>query len=315
MHECIFLRLSVVVLLLAACTRHAGPLPMGGGGGSSGGSGGGSGGNQAGGSRGAGGDATDGGGQAIDADAYAALQIVQVQVLGGGDCTVPAAPTSTHRASGTLDLALPDGSAPAYTLPVAVANYLDPSGSSPGSEMNSVTLTNFTVELSAPDVVWSSTCPATFDTATLTYFLAPRTTAGLSFDVLTPAHSRCLQPYVAAKHLVVTATIRAKGRHGGTSIASAPFVFSIEVCSGCLQTGYSDPALMAYQYPAVIPLCSALTGVNPYPGDPCASPGQDAKILCCGGTTTAGGTVRIVGVCPGMFTGTPSIDAAASSDH
>jgi hypothetical protein len=143
-----------------------------------GGSGGESDGNPVGGSDGAGADTMDGAGQAIDADAYTALQIVQVQVLSGGDCTVPKAPTSIHRSSGTLDLALPDGSAPAYYLPVAVANNLDSSGSTPATEMNNLTLTHFTVELSAPNVEWPSACPATFDTLAVTDLLAPRTTAG-----------------------------------------------------------------------------------------------------------------------------------------
>ena len=276
---------------------------------------GGSPGSQAGGSSGAGGDKNDGASQAIDADAYPALQIVQVQVLSGGDCTVPKAPTSMHRSSGTLDLALSDGSAPPYFLPVAVANNLDSSSSTPATEMNNLTLTHFTVELSAPSVVWPSSCPATFDTQAVANLLAPRTTAGVSLDVITPSHARCLLPYVTAVPLLVTATISAKGRHGGTSIASSPFVFPIEVCAGCLQQGYSDPALKPYQYPAAPPLCSTLTGGNPYTGDPCLPPGQDAQILCCVLPSTTGGTPKDVAACPGVFTGTASADASASSDR
>ena len=298
------LHLSVAILFLAACTRSSSPLSTEIDGGTGGATGGGSGGNQAVGSGGAAGSASDGASQPIDADAYLALQIVQAQVLSGGDCTVPKAPTSMHRSSGTLDLALPDDSVPAYYLPVAVANNLDSSVSPPATEMNNLTLTHFTVELSAPSVAWSSTCPATFDTMDLTEILSPRTTAGFSLDAITPAHARCLLPYVAAAPLVVTATIWAKGRHGGTNIPSAPFVYSIEVCAGCLQQGYSDPALAPYQYPAAPPLCSALTGLNPYAGDPCAPPGQDAQILCCSLTTTTGGSPKNVAVCPGVFSGT-----------
>jgi hypothetical protein len=257
----------------------------------------------------------DGTSQAIDADAYPALQIVQVQVLSGGDCTVPSVPTSMNRSSGTLDLALPDGSAPAYYLPVAIANNLDSSASAPATEMNNLTFTNFTVELSAPNVEWPSTCPATFDTQAVVDLLAPRATAGVSLNAITPSHARCLLPYVTTAPLLVTATITAKGRHGGTSIASPPFVYSIEVCTGCLQQGYSDPAFKPYQYPAAPPLCSALTGVNPYTGDPCLPPGQDAQILCCALPSATGGTPNDVAVCPGVFTGTASTDASASSDH
>jgi hypothetical protein len=254
-------------------------------------------------------------GQAIDANANTALQIVQVQVLSGGDCTVPKAPTSIHRSSGTLDLALPDGSAPAYHLPVAVANNLDSSGSTPATEMNNLTLTHFTVELSASNVDWPSACPSTFDTPAVTDLLGPRTTAGVSLNVITPPHAQCLLPYVTGAPLLVTATIWAKGRHGGTNIASLPFVYPIEVCAGCLQQGYSDPTLKPYQYPADPPLCSTLTGANPYAGDPCFPPGQDAQILCCALPSTTGGTPKDVAVCPGVFTGTSSTDASVSSDR
>ncbi len=301
-------------------TGGAGPSGSGGagvGGLGSGGMGGTSGaaGSQAGGSSGAGGDTMDGASQAMDADAYPALQIVQVQVLSGGDCTVPSVPTSIFRSSGTLDLALPDGSAPPYFLPVAVANNLDSSGSASATETNNLTLTHFTVELSAPNVEWPSACPATFDTQAVTDLLAPRTTAGISLNAITPSHAQCLFPYVTAAPLLVTATIWAKGRHGGTSIASPPFVYTIEVCAGCLQQGYSDPALKPYQYPAATPLCSVLTGVNPYTGDPCLPPGQDAQILCCALPSTTGGTPKDVAVCPGVFTGTASADASTSGDR
>jgi len=271
--------------------------------GQSAGSGGSSGGNDTGGSGGAAGDASDGTSQPIDADPYPALQIVQVQVLSGvsGDCAVPNAPTSIRRSSGILDLALPDGSAPAYYLPVIVANNLEPALSPATTEMNNLTISHFTVELSAPNVTWSSACPATFDTVEATAFLAPGTTAGFGINVITPAHAQCLLPHVKAAPFIVTATISAKGRHGGTGISSDPFVFPIEVCAGCLQQGYSDPALKNYEYPADIPFCSMLSGVNPYAGDPCAPPGQDAKIFCCAVTTTWGGTPQDVVECPGVF--------------
>jgi hypothetical protein len=309
------LRLWLVVLLLAACTHKPISALKGSGGSGSGGSGGGStgggsGGSTAGGSGGDGGDAAGGTDGSGSNDAYSALTILQVQATRGGDCTVPAAPTSLIRSLGTLDLGLPDGSAPAYSLPVVVANNLASVDASTATGTNNVTLTHFTVELSAPNVVWSDACPATFDTVAFTYVLAPGATTGVSFDVLTSSHSRCILPYVPAGHLMVTVTVRAKGRKGGTNIESAPFVFPIEVCTGCLQQSYSDPALIAYSYPANYPLCATLVGSNPYTGDPCVSPGQDAKILCCGVTTTVGDGTKNVAVCPGVFTGTASADAA-----
>ncbi len=251
-------------------------------------------------------------GRFLATDAFQALQIVQVQVLTGADCTVPGTPTSSHITTGTLDLALPDGSLPPYLLPVAVANNLDAVGGTKADEMNNITLTHFTVELSAPNVAWSSSCPATFDTPTFTFVLAPGGTTGADLQAITPSHSRCILPYVPAEGLTVTAKIWAKGRHGGTTIESAPFLFPIYVCTGCLQQGYTDPALVVYRYPADYPLCASLTGTNPYTGDSCLPPGQDATILCCGVTTSVGGVSQNVAVCPGVFTGTTS--TATSTD-
>jgi len=249
-------------------------------------------------------------GRLLATDAYTALEIKQVQVLTGPDCVVPGEPTDTHRTGGTLDLALPGDVPPPYYLPIVVANNLESSGSSAGTEMNNINLTHFTIELSAPNVVWSSDCPATFDTTTITELIPPGGSSGAAFDVITEKHARCIQPYVPAEHLMVTAKLRAKGRHGGTSIESAPFIYNIDVCLGCLQTNYVDPSLVVYRYPADYPLCSALSGSNPYSGDPCLPPGQDATILCCGLTTTVGGVNQSMALCPGVFTGTTTTSTA-----
>jgi hypothetical protein len=242
-------------------------------------------------------------GRMLAKDAFTALEIKQVQILSGGDCTVPGEPTSAYRPKGTLDLDLPDHAFPPYVLPLSVANNLDSQGESPAEEMNNITLTHFTVQLSADNVVWNESCPATFDTEDFTYTIAPAGMTGAAIDVITSSHSQCLYPYIPAEHLRVTAKVWAKGRHGGTSIESAPFVFPIEVCKGCLQQGYTDPLLVTYNYPADYPLCASLTGSNPYPGAPCMPPGQDAIILCCAVTATVGGVSQNVALCPGIFTG------------
>jgi hypothetical protein len=247
-------------------------------------------------------------GRMLATDALNSMQIKQVTKPSGADCSAPQSPTGTHLSTGILDLALPDAFAPTYRLPAyriaaVVANNLDPYGGSPATEMNNMRLTHFTVELSAPNVQWSDACPATFDTQTFSDTILPGTTVGETFDVITPSHSLCIQPYVPAEHLVVTVKVTAKGGHGGTSIKSAAFVFTVDVCAGCLQQGYTDPALVAYEYPADYPLCAALTSSNPYTGDPCLPPGQDVKILCCGLTTTVDGVSQNVAKCPGVFTG------------
>ena len=252
-------------------------------------------------------------GRLLATDAFQALEIVQVQVLSGGDCAVPASATSSRRTNGTLDLALPDGSAPPYFLPVLVANNLSAVGGTVADEYNNIDLSHFTVELSAPNVAWSSACPARFDTQSFSALMPPGSMVGAGLNVITPAHSRCIQPYVPAEHLVVTAKVWAKGRHGGTTIESAPLVFPIDVCAGCLQQDYTDPALVVYRYPADYPLCASLTGTNIYAGDSCLPPGQDKTILCCGVTQTVGGVGKTTAICPGVFTGSAATSTGTST--
>jgi hypothetical protein len=240
-------------------------------------------------------------GRLLATDAFQALQIVQVQVISGGDCTVPGEPTSTHRTSGVLDVALPDQTLPSrYHLPIVVANNLTSVGGSAADEINNITLTHFTVELSAANVEWSDTCPARFDTPSFSYLLGPGSTTGAALDIITDAHVTCISGHVTAQHLLVTAKVWAKGRHGGTGIESAPLVFPVDVCLGCLQQEYADPSLAVYRYPAGYPYCDSLSGTNPYMGDACMPPGQDATILCCGIKDSAGGVTPL---CPGIFTG------------
>jgi len=238
-------------------------------------------------------------------DAFAALQIKQVQVL-EGTCTVPAEPTSAHRSRGTLDIDLPDLRFPPYVLPVSVANNLASLGGSPAEEMNNITLTHFTIELSADGVSWDDSCPKTFDTEKFTFTIEPGGATGAHFSAITSAHSRCLYPYITAGSLTVTAKAWAKGRHGGTSIESAPFLFPIDVCKGCLQQGYAEPNLVVYSYPADYPLCNSLVGSNPYTGDSCFAPGQDKLVLCCSVETVVGNAPQSIPVCPGFFTGSTS---------
>jgi hypothetical protein len=250
-------------------------------------------------------------GSFLATDAYTALQIKQVQVLSGSDCNIPGTPTSVFRDRGVLDLALPDGSLPPYFLPVVVLNNLAAAGGSAAEEMNRITLTHFTVELSAPGVSWGAACPATFDTQLITVDIEPGGSVGEGLDIITPTHAQCLQTQVPPAGLPVTAKIWAKGRHGGTGITSAPFIFSVDVCLGCLQTDYTDATLVAYRYPADTPMCASLVGVNPYVGDPCSSPGQDKTIFCCAITQTINNVPSDVALCPGVFTGTA--DTATST--
>ena len=133
-------------------------------------------------------------------------------------------------------------------------------------------------------------------------------------DIITAAHSLCLQSQIPSQGLAVTAKITAKGRHGGTEIKSAPFVFTVDVCAGCLQADYADPALAPYRYPANVPMCASFAGSsNPYTGDACLPHGQDKTIFCCGITENIGGKAQAVALCPGVFPPTSTSTATSTS--
>jgi hypothetical protein len=114
--------------------------------------------------------------------------------------------------------------------------------------MNNIILQHFTVELSAPGVTWNATsCPATFDTESITVTMAPGASVGASLYIIKAAHSQCLLPQVPEESLWLTAKVKAVGRHGGTDIKSAWFTYSLEVCKGCLQP--ATPSAVALQIP------------------------------------------------------------------
>ncbi len=249
------------------------------------------------------------------------LRIVQVQSMtgSGANCTVPATASATPEQSGVLDVYLPDGSNPRYQLPLLITNDLDSNGGTTGSEMNNITLTHFTVALSAPGMTWPASCPATFDSDPFSILLAPAGgSIGYAVPIIERQHSLCLLDALdpqtsdsSPRQITVTATITAKGDHGG-AIASAPFVYTVDVCTGCLQDEYTDPDLLPYNYPAGYPACAALQGTNPYMGEPCQEldPGQDLPILCCGYLDASG---KKRAVCPAVFTGTATDAGTATS--
>jgi hypothetical protein len=223
-------------------------------------------------------------------EAQTSLQIVQTQSISGTppNCIVSATASTSYQTKGTLDVFLPDNSFPPYLLPLLIANNLDAVGGTKATEMNNITLTHFTISLSAPGMTWPASCPATFDSDLFTVPLSPGASTGYAVPIIQQQHSICLaaalDPQPSDKnprHILVTAKVRAKGVHGGTTIESAPFTYNVDVCTGCLQNNYSDPALMIYDYNAGYPACAALTA-NPYTGLACLPPGQDAPILCCG---------------------------------
>ena len=252
-------------------------------------------------------------------DGPTGLLIQQDQLLdtstGSTVCTVPGTATATRRRDGVLDVAVLDMAHTSYLLYPLVENLMGSltgvvGSASPGpvEEMNNITLKSLHVKLDAAasagtSVAWASGCSGEFDVPLGTYLLAPGATIGEIAEIIRPCNAASLTQYLQNQNLAevtVNATVRAKGRLGSEDIESPPFGFRLTVCSGCLQTGYSDPTAAQFNFPH-IPKCSDLT-TNPYTGDPC-NPAQDHTILCCATGVDAQG--QATGIqCPAVPTGT-----------
>jgi hypothetical protein len=176
-------------------------------------------------------------------------------------------------------------------------------------EKNNIVMTSFHVKLdvatgAGASVAWDAGCSGEFDVPVGTYLLGPGGTVSYMVEVIRPCNAAPLFQYLQANQSVssleVMATVKAKGHLGSWDIESPPFRFPVEVCYGCLQTGYSDPAAAQFGFPAVA-MCSDLTS-NPYTGDPC-NPAQDTTILCCALDVDAQGHATGV-LCPAVPTGT-----------
>jgi len=259
-------------------------------------------------------------------DGPTGLSIVQDQDLTTGTgtgtsnngCVIPGAATTNRRTNGVLDVTVPEVVDNGYLFYPLVENFLGPltglsaeGTTGPSEEKNNITVESFHVNLSVAGAdgsfTWADGCSAEFDSPVPTGLLAPGATLSEIVSIIRPCNAVPLFNYLDGQYtqggmpmLEVTATVRAKGHLGGGDIESPPYKFPVDVCYGCLQAGYSDPAAAGFQFPNV-PRCSDLTS-NPYVGDPC-NPAQDELVLCCAtGSDAQGQAIAIQ--CPGVPTGT-----------
>jgi hypothetical protein len=249
-------------------------------------------------------------------DGPTGLVILQDQLLDTGTaCTVPGTATPDRRTRGVLDVTVLDKNYTGYYLYPLVENLLasftglaDSTTTGGVEEKNDILMESFHVKLDAATsagttLSWDSGCPGEFDVPADSSLLVPGGTVSGVVEIIRPCNAAPLFQYLqdqSAASLTVTAEVRAKGHLGGGDIESPPFRFPMDVCYGCLQTGYSDPIAAQFSFPAV-PMCSDLT-TNPYTGDPC-NPAQDHIILCCATGVDAQG--HATGVeCPAIPTGT-----------
>jgi hypothetical protein len=106
--------------------------------------------------------------------------------------------------------------------------------------MNNIDLSHFSIELSAPGVTWNASCPATFDTQTITDTIPPGGSVGAWMYIITS----CPLPVPAAAdpptRLSVTARSRQKAVTAGRASKARPS-FSQSTC-----------ALAAFRWPTRI---------------------------------------------------------------
>lgn len=222
-------------------------------------------------------------------DVNGAFVIVQNQVpeIVSGVCAVPSKAADSRQIPGTgaYDVDL-DKPYPYFLYPL-LRNDLPISASENTIEVNRIEYTGVEVKIEPPaGVAFPSTadCPTEFKFAERAT-IPPTGEVGSAVQVFLPCHSAALLnlfnsgalPKDFATHVRFKVTIRAVGKHAGSTLKSDPFEYIVRVCKGCLQTGYA-PMFAPFDYPGV-PACTALT-VNPYNGNPC-NPAQDGQILCC----------------------------------
>lgn len=237
---------------------------------------------------------------ACTTDVNGALVIVQNQVPESEDgiCLIPSKGDTVRLISGTFDVDL-DRDYPYFLYPL-VRNGLPPLADEGRVETNRIEYEGVEVKIEPPpgvDFPGTDACPNEF-AFNERYSLAPEAEIGSKVQVLLPCHSALLRqmfnagalPSDFATHVRFRVSVRAVGKHTGSTLKSEPFEYVIRVCKGCLQRGYQE-GYAVFDYPNV-PKCDALE-TNPYQGNPC-NPAQDQIVMCCLGSA-AGATLD----CPG----------------
>ena len=202
--------------------------------------------------------------------------------------TASAAPVG----SGVLDLEIGTNPPPLYMAYPLVQNTLPVRAAGAGEiEPNSVYVDGVRGVLVPPPgltMTWPVDCPATFFWPS-TAALLPGTTLGLSAQVIRPCQAQTIHDLFASgdlpsdmsQQVLFTIEMRVVGRvTSGSEITSDAFRFSVRVCIGCLQTGFSDIA--QFNFPAR-PSCGVAPKPNPYHGNPCNLAQDTGPLLCCTG--------------------------------
>jgi hypothetical protein len=205
-------------------------------------------------------------------------------------CTAGSTASASPVGSGVLDLQA--GAVPAYFAYPLVQSTLPPRAAQPGAvEPNTVYVDGVRGTLVPPPgltVDWPAECPATFFWPS-TAALLPGTALGITAQVIRPCQAQAILarfasgelPSDLAQQVLFTIEMRVVGRvTSGSEITSDAFRFSVRMCIGCLQTGFSDIA--QFNFPARPP-CGVAPKPNAYHGNPCNLSQDYGPLLCCTG--------------------------------
>jgi len=205
-------------------------------------------------------------------------------------CNAGSMPSPVAVGSGVLDLEV--GAAPGYVAYPMVQSRL-PSRASVvgGSDPNTIYLDGVRGTLYPPPGVtmnWPLDCPATFFFPAAVALL-PGASQGIVAQVIRPCQAQAIHDLFSAgflppdltQQVLFTVEMRAVGRlASGDEVPSDAFRFSVRMCIGCLQTGFSDVAPMNWPNR---PSCAAAPKPNPHHGNPCNMAQDWGPLLCCTG--------------------------------
>lgn len=220
-----------------------------------------------------------------DANPTFFIDAIQAPSVAMGQCRIPTGSSMEFLSQGILDLAV--RSDLGYVLYPRVVNDLAMTAMPPQIEQNRIQVKGIDVKLIPPAGITlpaSETCRAEFHVSSPVSVMPMMGSATLAAEVVQPCHVAGLRASIGSRlapgaSVPLTVAMRARGAHGGTDILSAEVLFTVRLCVGCLQTGFSG-AYADFNYPRPIPRCDQLED-NPYGGNAC-NPAQDfGPVLCC----------------------------------
>lgn len=206
------------------------------------------------------------------------LFILQNQVP-GEDCTVSPSAGDQFRPEGLIDTG---ASAGYFFTPVIESRATVPAGQEPSRRNVALQGADITLQLfdENGDPQSFSQAPTEFSTR-FSATVEPGGTTGVGFEILKLSHLSELEGLVGDGRWQVLAQVTVFGQLSGGDVESEPFVYPINVCSGCLEVDLGDCASLPSGF-----VSDQLGGI--------CNDLQDAVLECCDDNGTK--------VCPAVST-------------